>query len=255
MSDPNNTDPPAPRLKKHAGRMVRDRATYDRVTELFRQAPGNFRTVAREAGLSRNAVTILWKKGWPNQPWAPPIWDVLQREVIEARAKAIQREKDKNEADEARKAKIRASIDEALEEEAKLATLMRRDVLSTAALVAKLIRPMDALAQHVTNTMFNPDGTMRQLNMSPFEAMSIMRQFGQMVRAVSLGANLVHDMAAKRKPVDVDLVDDGHDMTIEEALEELAAGQVMHERLTLAEASSRPVVDTTGEDGEQDAEP
>lgn len=71
-------------------RRVLTRTIYDRLTEGFREAPGNATHAGKTAGCDRRMAKRGWETGWPKFAWARPIRLIIEEEKTAAKVKAAE---------------------------------------------------------------------------------------------------------------------------------------------------------------------
>lgn len=106
---------------------------YDAMLQAFREQPGNASYAARAASCERRMAARAWEKGWPAQPWARPIRDVLTQERIQAKARQFKEQEQAAKREQELREKAKQEAIDALAAEGQMLKLGRSSVTSALA--------------------------------------------------------------------------------------------------------------------------
>ncbi len=129
---------------------VRNRATYNKLLEGYRDKPGNYMAAGRFAGVDARTARKVWHKGWlALGSWGRPISEVITEEREKALAAQAERaQRDKAEAEEER-ARAGAESVKVRTEEEYIKGKCRAVIRDQLALVSDLTKAGAAFARKV----------------------------------------------------------------------------------------------------------
>lgn len=195
------------------------RELYAKLVAGFRDAPGNATHAAKVADCERRMAKRGWEEGWPVYPWAEPIRRVIDREKQEE-----QERKRAEEVERARQAvKVRDDArDDALkthEQEGQMVKAARVNVVVLLNATGRLGPALQVLSEQIRQRI-------ETNQIEPSEASGLLRNVAsaaaQMVKAGQVALQL--ERLYRGQPTDI-LGITPTEMTPEEALAEIAAGQ------------------------------
>lgn len=174
--------------KKDGGRAAKTISSYDFALDSFRRHGYRPVVVGREIGINDRTATRYWFHGAPEVS-LPPISQVLEREMVAARAKLAAEKQAEREA--AREAAM-ASAAEARAKEGQIIDLNRGAILQASVVAANLAlgsrKLAEALATKLTKLAATPDA------IDAKEAVSMLRQISATTAQITSAAHELMEM-------------------------------------------------------------
>ncbi len=214
---------------------------WESILRAYREHPGNHQAAARKAGVSRRAAKRAWEKGWTmpklaegSSPWnwGGPIKLKVTEEQESMRHAREEKVRQRRELEEAAFQARRRAAEEATDEEAKLLTTVRKDVLSTALVVWGMMPAAKAAAELIRSMIVGPGGgLLPNTSITPGQALKIIEVFTKAAERVARVAEPVVEagVRSRKGALPVEVID--APMDDEAIIEELAAAASLHDRL------------------------
>jgi hypothetical protein len=179
-----------------------DAGAYDALLTAYRAKPGNARQAAAATGLDARTCARGWREGWPERGMRP-IQAVLEDEQAAARARlhaareAELRAAAQHEAQAAAVHRQSASEDAIRNraEEARMVRAARANAMGLMAVVQRVLRGANALAEQVEQYVQNAKvGTGEEDTLTPQRATALFAQIASTTRAANESARLAQQM-------------------------------------------------------------
>lgn len=207
------------------GRRTLTKELYESIVEGYREAPGNFTHAARCAGIGWAAAKKAWEIGWPERTWAPPIKDIIAKEMEIARLKRIEAEEEQAERDKISRQKLRDDAVKTAEQEARAVVQARGNAMGLSSVISKLLLGSLPLADRIKDELEKGSYT-------PQQALKIFVNMAYIVRQGTEAIRLALEMERTRltEPIHDSLLKDIENITPGEAVKQLESVQRTIER-------------------------